>query len=262
MGNSYFIIDVLWFLLCSTHVFFLGVQLNDSIYIFHNPADHNKEIKAKFIFFHDVQWTGDEKAYVQTWMSRGSPGICWPKVWLSSRYPEAQILSACYDAGSGKDKNTGRFHMDLLAETLWQDILSLSITNCPIFLIGHGLGGIVIKAVIRAMQLKRDALNNRGSTSKDLSNIIHKLDCFLENVNGVFYYNTPFLGSKFVNSSYFPNKGPLLDTLEVLNIYSCNLNNYFNDWRNNKQCRATAIFAVRHTSVVNTVYPAKNLRSI
>ncbi|CAM6106117.1 unnamed protein product [Calypogeia fissa] len=222
-------------------------RINDSIYVLYDPPKPT----AQIIFFHDIHWREYEQPHWQSWMSDSRPSVCWPQAWLPVIVPHARILSACYDSGIWKGETTGHMDLHLLGENLRQDILPVYVESRPVFLIGHGLGGFVIKALIKSMDEELRDLS-RGASHREHSkkNIDHKLESFLENVRGVMYYATPFLGSPLSDSTgNISNKGSLFPLLEILNTEASRLNNWFRRWRIDKSCQATAIFASLPTKV-------------
>ncbi|CAM6099785.1 unnamed protein product [Calypogeia fissa] len=231
--------------------FFTGSSIqttsNHPIHLFQDPPHPN----ARIIFFHDIDW-GRKQTHTSSWMSSSDPEECWPETWLTKRYQDAQIVSTCYDAGIWKKSTTGRMDLRRLGENLRQDIMPLIFNNeCPIFLVGHGLGGLVIKVLIRDMQEKRDSLHRRKASHHSYNRDISKLDCFLENVKGFLFYNTPFLGSRLVGwTKCIPCKGLLLGPLKVLSTQACLANQWFMEWRNGRQdCKVKMIHAVLPTQV-------------
>ncbi|CAM6088682.1 unnamed protein product [Calypogeia fissa] len=91
------------------------------------------------------------------------------------------------------------------------------------------------------MQRKRDDLARHGSTWEKP---MLQLDGFLENVKGILYFNTPFLGTKLADrTKYTHSRGAMLEHLDVLNTQACHLNEWFRDWRSRRSIQARAIFA-------------------
>ncbi|CAM6096079.1 unnamed protein product [Calypogeia fissa] len=216
------------------------IKHNDSIYIFYKPADVPK---AEILFFHDVLWKNTEKPHVESWMSSGTPSVCWPEVWLRRKFPEARILSVRYDAALRKSTSGGYMDLFLVAENLRHDILDICAGNCPVVLVGHGFGGLVIKQLIQGM-----VLNNFKPSTKT-----QKLNCFVENVRGIFYFAPLFGGSKLIDSMKdLPDAGLLVEFLQLFDVRIARLNNWFRQWRERggeDRCETRAISAVLPTEV-------------
>ncbi|CAM6096073.1 unnamed protein product [Calypogeia fissa] len=220
-------------------------QLNDSVYILCDPGDvQNVEI----IFFHDVLWKDCEEPHIQSWMSRGASNVCWPGVWLTLKYPGARILSVKCDAAMQKTDEGGHLSLFQVAENLKHDILGVYGGTCPLVLVAHGFGGLIIKKLVKKM-------NEGGALKRPMSNSVQvinnpykcKEDCFVENVKGVFYYAPPFMGLKLADSMKgLPNVGSLVKFLEVFNEEISQLNNWFSSWRQGR-CKAIGIGAAHPT---------------
>ncbi|CAM6088954.1 unnamed protein product [Calypogeia fissa] len=212
-------------------------QLNDSVYRFY----HGPNPEMAIIFFHDMYWRKDEKPHL-IWRSRTNPSVCWPQKWLPEEYPNSQILSIHYSASIQKTSTDGHMDLFLIGENLYQDILQKCAANCPIFLVGHGAGGLVIKKVIVAM---KDALPlDEPNKTREYS--------FLKNVKGIFYYSTPhsgLYGASWIKCLPECLLSPLLDTLQVLSTPTSRLNQTFEIWRQGTKCKTFAILAAGQTKV-------------
>ncbi|CAM6088950.1 unnamed protein product [Calypogeia fissa] len=153
-----------------------------------------------------------------------------------------------------------------LAENLRQDVLAIYEkpsydTSSPIFLVGHGVGGLIIMSLVKAMQDERDMLVKDEEFFKVSANSIRlrKLNCFLRSIRGVFYCATPFQGSELADATKnHPHKGSLLDPLEVFSTETCRIKDWFTRWRRTSFCKAMVFFATlptllegkRHSQVV------------
>ncbi|CAM6095408.1 unnamed protein product [Calypogeia fissa] len=216
-------------------------QLNESVYLFYHGPDPEMAI----IFFHDMYLRKDEKPHFHTWRSRTKPSVCWPQKWLPEEYPNSQILTIHYNASILKTLTDGHMDLFLIGENLCQDILRQCAANCPIFLVGHGAGGLVIKAVILAMTtaVSYQTLNEPNKT---------RGDSFLKNVKGIFYYSTPhsgLYGASWIKCLPECLLSPLLDPLQVLSTQTSRLNHIFENWRKGTKCKTFAIYAAGRTKV-------------
>ncbi|CAM6129093.1 unnamed protein product [Calypogeia fissa] len=217
------------------------IKHNDSIYIFYKPANVPK---AEILFFHDVLWKECEEPHVHSWMSSGTPSVCWPEVWLMPKFPEARILSVRYDAALRKSTSGGYMDLFVVAENLRHDILDICAGNCPVVLVGHGFGGLVIKQLIFGMHMVSS--NFEPSTK---SPYMCKLDCFMTNVHGIFYFAPPFSGSKLIDSMKdLPDAGLLVQFLQQFDETIVRLNDWFRQWRKDR-CETRAISAALPTEV-------------
>jgi triacylglycerol esterase/lipase EstA (alpha/beta hydrolase family) len=118
------------------------VQINDSVYKLYKPEDTPN---VQIVFFHGLQEEDYVDAHLCTWQSEDGSTI-WPQTWLVEDIPRAYILSVSY---SLKHKLDGRLDMLLIVENLLSNLLQDGIgqvPDCPVVLVGHSIGGLVIKA--------------------------------------------------------------------------------------------------------------------
>ncbi|KAL3685674.1 hypothetical protein R1sor_003696 [Riccia sorocarpa] len=123
----------------------IGKKLNDSLFSLYEPVNPNAEL----VFFHGVIQKTCPDMHVRAWMSSN---VCWPAVWLQDEadLPRARILSVQYDSSLEKANDAGVYSMNTLVEALASDLLVLSDvgqSGRPVVLVGHDLGGLVIKAL-------------------------------------------------------------------------------------------------------------------
>ncbi|CAM6120316.1 unnamed protein product [Calypogeia fissa] len=231
-------------------------QRNDSIYTFYEPSDRPHE--AEVFFFHDIQQSENDELHTQTWMSSSQPSVCWPTEWLSEEIPWAQISSARYHGAIWKTDTSGNMPFRLIVEDLRQDIVQLYTKACPIFFVGHGLGGLIIKGMVKEMEETRNTWHQRVSygnanTGLQLQEKLDRLTSFLENIKGVFFYNIPSLGIRLADDTKnFPNRSLLMETLGVLHGPNSQLNEWFSGWRKSHGCKCMACFGPLPTKVLGT----------
>ncbi|CAM6100879.1 unnamed protein product [Calypogeia fissa] len=220
--------------------------INDSIYIWHDPPNPTTEI----VFVHDINWKEYKQPHVETWID-DTTGICWPIDTLSVQYPEARILLAWYDAGAWKTVDGGYARLFVVAENLRQDILPILTRDCPLLLVGHGFGALVIKELVRSVQLKRDEAANalRVKESKLTEHLLQSCDGFLENMRGAFFFAPPSHGSSIVRATKSNVRGSLLKSLGLLDEHTAELNEWFRKWRGVTGCKVTIIWAALPTTI-------------
>lgn len=191
----------------------------------------------EIIFFHGLQVDDFEDAFWKTWVAKDDEHVVWPKDWLSKHLPEARILSVSYN--SSATKIAGQRDMYLLGESLVQDIIHSDSNigqTCPVFLVGHCLGGIVIKEfIISAIK--------RTTMVKPEKKEFGMLQTFLDNFRGAFFYATPHGGSKeitrFANRLKHPSQ--ILHLLKTLDTDTARINNDFRQQRNMWNARTYAL---------------------
>lgn len=107
------------------------------------------------VFFHGLQLSAGENAYYSTWVN-GS-GVCWPIEWLQQDFPGARIMSVKYDAQA--IGHPGQQGLRDLAQSILTDLHHANVgkqhntlRDVPLVLVGHSLGGVVLKQVCVAAQ--------------------------------------------------------------------------------------------------------------
>ncbi|CAM6121372.1 unnamed protein product [Calypogeia fissa] len=224
-------------------------KCNNSISLCHKPVC---DPKAEIIFFHDLQWRKHGEPHLQPWMSNGDHSVHWPTCWLSTKFPEARISCACYPGAIWKTETTGHMNLHQITENMRQDIIEIYKNRCPVFLIGHGLGGLIIKRLVRAMDEELHRFNEdiRAGVVRTKHPDGNRLTWFLESIEGLFFYNTPFHGSKLADyMKNLPSGSPLLEIVRTLSTDASRLNEWFRRWRICSGCRNEAIFATLPTKV-------------
>ncbi|KAL2634014.1 hypothetical protein R1flu_005493 [Riccia fluitans] len=145
----------------------------------------------ELIFFHGLQLGDYSEAYIKTWMSPDQ-SQSWISTWLVEKFPRSRVLSVSYDSivrksTTGKD---GTIDLAATAEDLLISLIeveNVGNTQCPIVLIGHSLGGLVLKEICsHAERLSR-------VFSESLRVVPYKK--FLNSIKGTFFYATPNGGS-------------------------------------------------------------------
>ncbi|CAM6084041.1 unnamed protein product [Calypogeia fissa] len=186
-------------------------QLNDTVYELYRPSDRPS---LQIVFFHGFQLGYYEDAHVSTWLS--AAGNCaWPATWLADDFPDAHILSISYHALLFFHKDIELYRME---EDLLSDIIDASIgpkSDCPIILVGHSFGGMVIKRLLTH--------GNRSHNSLD-NNLFRN---FLTRVKGLFFYATPYSGFPTGVAERLLSQGPLLEFVKALNSVMAETNEEF-----------------------------------
>ncbi|KAL2629627.1 hypothetical protein R1flu_014313 [Riccia fluitans] len=171
-------------------------QINKSLYEFYAPEG---KAEQEVVFFHGLQPptlqpSDYREAYWQTWLKSEST-LLWPKAWLPKQFPNARVLTVSYLFSAQKGITQDGTDLDLIADALVQDlILQGGIgqnPRCPLVLVGHSLGGVVLKKVI---------LNATSKLGEDIDGQdIQRLESFLKNVRGVFYFASPHNGCRMAD---------------------------------------------------------------
>ncbi|CAM6114803.1 unnamed protein product [Calypogeia fissa] len=199
-------------------------QLNESVFELHKPKGQRNMV---VLFFHGFQHGNYENAHLSTWTTEDGSST-WLQTWLvgDDKYPDAHILSVGYNASLLKSGNGGSFDLYIIGENIVSDLLEATVgveRRCPIILVGHSFGGLVVKEVC-------SQVHKRAS----MGSVKHKT--FLENINGVFFYSTPHRGISREISEHFLSRTnqQLLKYVEILSTSAARLHEDFE--RLQKQC--------------------------
>jgi triacylglycerol esterase/lipase EstA (alpha/beta hydrolase family) len=190
------------------------VQINDSVYELHKPKDTTK---VQVVFFHGLQKEDYTDAHLRTWQSEDG-SLLWPQTWLVEDIPGAHVLSVSYSLTYNVN---GSLDMDLIVENLVSDLLQVGIgqvPQCAVVLVGHSIGGLVIKALCKHA-------HEEFSRSQGLER--DRLQLFLNNVGGIFYYSTPHHGSGIAKILAKKVSSPLFTYFETLSKDTARLNSHF-----------------------------------
>ncbi|KAL3691801.1 hypothetical protein R1sor_005452 [Riccia sorocarpa] len=160
----------------------LHEKVSEQLYLMYEPNNDgsNSNVELELIFFPE---TADDHAYESTWKSKDG-NDCWLQTWLPKEFPRARILAVSLPVMDGED-----IELKLNCDNLINDITSYhqSESWCPLFLVGHGKGGIVIKKLCN--EVEKEVVNRPA------------LEPFLRSVRGVAYYGTSHTGSHSEYSS-------------------------------------------------------------
>ncbi|CAM6116081.1 unnamed protein product [Calypogeia fissa] len=187
-------------------------QHNNSVYELCRPSGPRVcRPSVEIVFFHGLQFDGTKRGYLTTWLSKDGQE-CWLP-WIFESFPEARILLVSYDSSAKTRDDGGCTDMYITSENLLQDLIDdnaqVGQDGCPVVLVGHSVGGLVIKEVL----LKANLGLNLGPKEERRENLFF----FLENVKYLFYYSCPHHGTRLANIQTNFLKGQLLERLTTLN---------------------------------------------
>ncbi|CAM6100184.1 unnamed protein product [Calypogeia fissa] len=194
-------------------------RVNDSVYELYKPPGTPD---AQIVLFHGLHFDNYSDAHVSTWNS--ADGSCvWPQKWLAEEFPNVSVFSVSYGAAIRKCCQV----MDMIniGENLVSDLINSGIGQtpyCPVILVGHSLGGMVIKQLCSQAH---DTLHKSQGSER------LRLEKFLQSVSGVFFYATPHGGSEYARKLANNLNGPLMTFFKVLSTDTARLNQNFNDIR-------------------------------
>jgi len=140
----------------------------------HNSEGGSGEERLRIIFFH-----GLNGHYTKTWTSFGRGGVFWPD-WLLEDAPGTRVTTVQYDASPSHWFSAGMPIADRAANIAAQ-LASEGMLDMPLALVGHSLGGNIIKALIRHLS--------------DHQSVNEKYRILLNNIRLVIFLGTPHSGS-------------------------------------------------------------------
>ncbi|CAM6127081.1 unnamed protein product [Calypogeia fissa] len=212
-------------------------KINDAVWELYSPSGPPA---VEIIFFHGLQLDDFGDAFWSTWLASDGSNVIWPKEWLPEKFNDpARVLSVSYN--SSARQITGQHDMYLLGENLVADIISDPRNigqNCPVFLVGHCLGGIVLKQFILFAQKTKNEIDSKTNKRE-----FDRIDKFLANIRGAFYYGTPHAGSKQIQNlaERLPKKGHMIELMKLLATGTARINAEFSKQRGILNVRTYAI---------------------
>ncbi|CAK9237692.1 unnamed protein product, partial [Sphagnum troendelagicum] len=165
------------------------------------PPEDKRWTRMDVIFFHGLQFAGDGStdAWRSTWTQKGCDDVCWAKEWLPFDLgKDVRILSVSYNAHVITSP-----HDDVseIAHNLFEALIKRCEWDCPIVLIGHSFGGLVLKSLV----VKAKKMSSIRYAEDDLTRAaVDHAKAFLNNVRGVVFYAVPHAGS--YNITEYVNK--------------------------------------------------------
>ncbi|KAL2632382.1 hypothetical protein R1flu_017068 [Riccia fluitans] len=223
-------------------------KVNDELYEFYKPS--KGFVDVEIIFFHGFQPEGYRDAFLWTWM-RPDASECWLNSWLPEEFPQGRVLCVSYDSSPRVTSTEGRMDMHLVGENLAQSIIRTEKIgqNCPIVLVGHSVGGLVLKQV--CLHAEKLAAGYTGLA-------INPYKTFLRNTRAVFFYSTPSSGSRgFFQGKRFKS-APLVEYLEVLSKDAARLNTDFARLRHQQGWKAVGVCEANETSNSSSLVPVSS----
>lgn len=148
--------------------------LPDGVFVIHPLYRSRKTVHADIIFVHGLRGGA-----VKTWRQQDLPSTvqqsyprspCWPKDWLAEDCPHVRILSLHYDtvlsAWSGKSAyDKEKKTLEGRSRQFLSKIHQAGVGNRPIIWVGHSMGGLLIKEMIRLAGQDERYSNIRNNTA-------------------------------------------------------------------------------------------------
>ncbi|CAM6114755.1 unnamed protein product [Calypogeia fissa] len=214
-------------------------RINSSLYQLYSPPGLPE---VDIIFFHGLQVRDYRAAYYDTWFNGN---VCWPQTFLGEQtLTNARIFSISYDSSARRTNAEGYGDVYTIAESLVVDIIDNDEVamgrRCPVILVGHSLGGLVIKKFLSMTCEIKCSSNPRDPQDREK---ITRYDNFISQVRGVFYYATPHHGSILADRAlWIPgNYSQVLQFLKTLSNDTARLNEQFRKFRTIHNIQAATI---------------------
>lgn len=236
-----FLLFILLFSLTTKLRSFILTQINDYVYeVFKPPGRPSIEL----VFFHGLQFEGYDEGYLTTWLTQDGSKL-WLK-WILDYYPQARILLISYDAFTRRTHEQGNLDMFLTCENLVQDLTrgqaEVGQAGCPVALVGHCIGDLVMKELCVALDSKVGKLQLYEPDN-------HAQNLFL-NINGLFFYGCPHRGLRFADDSN--EGGELLKEATTLNKVAARRNEGFRVLRSEQNWKNCGIAGAVEIKLVST----------
>ncbi|CAM6129717.1 unnamed protein product [Calypogeia fissa] len=215
-------------------------QINDQVYEFASPAEGPPSIEL--VFFHGLQPKtshDSQEADVVTWRSEDGKEL-WLD-WIVGKFPKARILCISYGAHAEKTEKEKHLDMYNLTENLLSDLTQAEVgqNKCPVVLVGHSIGGLVMKEL---------CLSATGMVARKREMLTKPVQNFLDNLNGLFFYSTPHLGTRLAEKRNLKN-GCLFEDLEPLTGEAARKREEFNELRVKESWKTYGIVESKDTVV-------------
>ena len=183
------------------------------------------------VFFHGLQLGRDYTAAWENTWTAGAGGPCWPVDFLAEQLRQAgqpvRVMSVAYDSRALGRRCTP----EGLAESLYTSlVLTEDVGKLrPIILIGHSLGGLIIKQVCilahrRAMRQDSEAHSDAERSDRQAART------FLKRLRLVAFLATPHAGSRaadWLRGQWLLSGSPVLDVLTTISKQSATLHAEF-----------------------------------
>ncbi|KAL2623599.1 hypothetical protein R1flu_003804 [Riccia fluitans] len=98
-------------------------QMSDGFYKFYEP-DPAHAATLDIFFFHGLECEGSNlrDAHISSWRSTSEQEEVWPQKWLPEDFPQARIISVCYDSCTKQTDTDGRMDLHQIVENLMHEI--------------------------------------------------------------------------------------------------------------------------------------------
>jgi pimeloyl-ACP methyl ester carboxylesterase len=194
---------------------------------------------ATVIFVHGLG--GDPHA---TWQHGLADDGFWPK-WLADDVPAFAVYSLGYEAAVSRWRGAAMHLPDRAKNVLEQFLLYPELAEGPLYLIGHSLGGLVIKQLLRTAE----------SEAKFRPEAAH----LLQRVEKVAFFGTPHAGAGQATWGdrlrILARPSEATSSLVRNDPHLRNLNNWYRDWANSRAVPHLILSETLPTRVLGMLVP-------
>ncbi|KAL2632990.1 hypothetical protein R1flu_004469 [Riccia fluitans] len=196
-----------------------------------SPITENTTV---FLYFHGLAADGkygyDSHTFVK-WLKGHAP-------WLSSLekdFPESKVYAASYEKYG--EEYAGKADLYTLGHHMFYGFRKIDSSlngQGPLILIGHSVGGLVIKQLILEAELRENSFTESDGEDRSLS--------FLRRLAGIFYLSTPHSDSVDLMRFLARSKSPIGTAFATLGKVTQRLNHQFLDRRRALGIPSAAVF--------------------
>ncbi|CAM6119022.1 unnamed protein product [Calypogeia fissa] len=209
-------------------------QINSHVFEIYAPKG---KAVVEIVFFHGLQWEESHQPHITIWKSADGSQL-WLD-WIVDQFQDSRLLTIAYDAQIEKTDEHGNMDMYQITENLVPSLTGLGAnvgqSGCPVILVGHCLGGLVMKELC----LTADRELHRRSDEQ--SNIPVKN--FLNHLKGLFFFATPHHGTELADQSRGLAMSSLFESMTTLNPDRARGNEDFRKLRSKKRWKTFVILA-------------------
>lgn len=221
--------------------------VKDTIYVLYEPPEG--EALYDVVFLHGLQLGDYRDAWKTTWEStvQGAK-VLWPAELLARDFPQARVLSISYDSSARQAHDRGNMKLRVIGEMLAQQLTTTAagVGTRPVVLVGHSLGGLVLKQTCLALQ---GMANGRDADDR------RSADAFLRNIKGMVFYATPHLGAHLADLAKallgsIVSPGAVVTCITSLSDDAGEVNEHFDALRSQYGWSPLGFYEQNHTKVV------------
>ncbi|CAM6119028.1 unnamed protein product [Calypogeia fissa] len=209
-------------------------RINDYVFEVYAPKGRPT---VEIVFFHGLQLEDPDLAHITTWKSEDGSEL-WLD-WISQKFPDSRLLTISYDAHTKRTDEQGTMDMPQTRENLVKSVTEMSANvgqdGCPVILVGHCLGGLVMKELcLQAHETLTFSFGHKSAIPAKN---------FLNQVKGLFFFASPHHGTVLADQSKEPNMSSLFKGVTIHNAELARRNEFFRKLRSHRRWHTFVIMA-------------------